>query len=87
MEFVSVRDFKARVSRYIRERKNVLVLRNGRPVGFFVPWKDGVADDHIRRAMLEMLGEQLRRERESRGISEEEVIADFEVFRKARLGC
>lgn len=81
-----MRDFKAGVSRFIREKKNVLVLRNGRPVGFFVPWNQSVADDHIRRATLEVLGEQLRRERESRGISEEEVMADFEAFRKDRGG-
>ena len=86
MEVLSVRDFKAQVTRLIREKRNVLVLRNGRPAGYFAPWDEACADEQMRRAALETLMAALAREREAKGISEEEVMADFEAFRKARRG-
>lgn len=86
MELLSVRDFKAQVTRLLREKRNVLVLRNGRPAGYFIPWDDACADEQLRRAALETLMAALAREREARGVSEEEVMADFETFRKARRG-
>ena len=83
MELMSVRDFKARVTQLIREGRSVLVLRKGRPAGYFVPWEDACADDQLRAAALKTLMVKLAREREEKGVTEEEVMADFEVFRKA----
>lgn len=84
MELLSVRDFKSRVTRLIREKKVVLVLKRGRPVGYFVPWDEACAGEPLKKAALETLMTALAKEREVKGISEEEVMADFDAFRKAR---
>lgn len=50
MELLSVRDFKFKVTRLVREKRSVLVLRNGKPAGYFLPWDDACADEKLRRA-------------------------------------
>ncbi|NPV81645.1 MAG: hypothetical protein HPY52_15515 [Firmicutes bacterium] len=84
MEFISVRDFKAQVTRLIREKRNVLVLKNGRPAGYFLPWDETMNDNHFRKAALETLMRAMQEERTRKGITEEEVLVDFEAFRKNR---
>lgn len=84
LEFISVRDFKAQATRIIREGRDVLIMRGGKPAGFFVPWDELKADSSFRRAALEVLMARLEQERTEKGVTEEEVMADFESFRKDR---
>ena len=86
MEVISVREFKANVSRLIRDKKSVLVMKNSAPVGFFVPWDAAEADGHFRAAALSTLMRAMERDRLEKGVTEEEVMADFEQFRKSRGG-
>ncbi len=86
VELLSVRDFKARVTRLVREKKSALVMRRGRPAGYFVPWDEACAEGPLKKAALETLMAVLAKEREAKGVSEEDVVADFEAFRKARRG-
>lgn len=84
MEFVSVRDFKAHTSEFIRKKEAVVVFRGSKPAGIFIPWEDISLDDEVRRAALKALAERIAGEREKKGITEEEVLEDFAAFRKDR---
>lgn len=84
MEFVTVRDFKTNASRLIRQNEAVLVFRNGKPAGVFIPWDDIKVEDEVRRAALKALTVKLDKERAEKGITEEEVLEDFANFRENR---
>lgn len=83
MLFVSIREFRDRATKLLRQKETVLVTRDGKPAGFFIPWDQPQMRDDIRKAVLEALGESLRRQREERGLTEEEVLDDFAAHRKA----
>jgi PHD/YefM family antitoxin component YafN of YafNO toxin-antitoxin module len=86
MEFASVREFKTHVSEFIRKKEAVMVFRSGKPAGVFVPWEDLNIEDDVRRAALKALAAKIAKEREKKGITEEEVLEDFATFRKDRRG-
>jgi hypothetical protein len=48
-ELLSVREFKSRVTRLIREKKVVLILKRGQPVGYFVPWDKACAEEPLNK--------------------------------------
>lgn len=87
MEFVSVRDFKANASKLMKTGKPVVVMRNSKPAGMFIPWEDLRTDDlneEIRRAALLSVTEKIAAEREAMKLTEEEVLDDFAAFRRDR---
>lgn len=86
MQFVTVRDFKAKATRLMRQSDVVMVFRKGKPAGVFIPWEDIGAEDEVRRAALKALAAKLAGERAEKGITEEEVLEDFAAFRKDRRG-
>lgn len=84
MRLVSVREFRDRATQLLRQKEPILVTRDGRPAGFFIPWEQPHIQDDIRKTVLEALAEGLRRQREQQGLTEEEVMDDFAASRKAR---
>ncbi|WP_205664713.1 hypothetical protein, partial [Ammonifex thiophilus] len=74
---------KSRVTKLIREKKVVLILKRGRPVGYFVPWDEACAGEPLKKAALETLMTALAKEREAKGVSEE-VVADAEREARAK---
>lgn len=86
MEFVTVRDFKTNATKLIRQNNVVMIFRKGKPAGVFVPWDDIKAEDEVRRAAIKALAAKIAAEMAEKGITEEEVLADFASFRKNRRG-
>lgn len=87
MEFVSVRDFKANASKLMKTGKPVVVMRNSKPAGMFIPWEDLRTDDlneEIRRVALLSVTEKIAAEREAMNLTEEEILDDFAAFRRDR---
>lgn len=86
MLFVTVREFRDKATQVLRQKEPVLVTRDGKPAGFFIPWEQSSMQDDIRKAVLEALAESLRAHRKKQDLTEEEVLDDFAAYRKARRG-
>ena len=84
MRVVTVRDFRDRASEMFRSDDVILVTREGRPAGFFLPWQAPDLPEDVRREVFLRLTEQIARQREARGVSEEEVLGDFTAKRGRR---
>jgi antitoxin (DNA-binding transcriptional repressor) of toxin-antitoxin stability system len=85
MKVAPVKEFKAHATQYLRGGEPVLITRRGKLVGFFVPVEEPSSLPwDLRRELLQTLTEQLRKKAEEKGLTEEEVLARFEEFRKAR---
>lgn len=77
MRVVTVRDFSDRASEMLRSDDVILVTREGRPAGFFLPWQAPEILDDVRREVVLRLTEQIAAQREETGVSEEDVVRDF----------
>jgi hypothetical protein len=84
MRIVNVRDFRDRASEMFRSEDIILVTREGRPAGFFLPWEPSTLPDNVRREVFLRLTEQIAEQRVARGVSEEEVLSDFAASRRSR---
>lgn len=84
MRVVTVRDFRDRASEMFRSDDVILVTRDGRPAGFFLPWDEPELPDDVRREVFLRLTAQIATSREARGVTEEEVLSDFTASRRRR---
>ena len=84
MRVVTVRDFRDRASEMFRSDDVILVTREGRPAGFFLPWQAPDLPEDVRRAVFLRLTEEIAAQREARGVSEEDVLGDFAAERRRR---
>jgi hypothetical protein len=62
----------------------ILVRREGRPVGFFLPGQAPEIPDDVRREVFLRVSEQVTAQREARGVAEEDVVRDFAAERRRR---
>jgi hypothetical protein len=86
MKVVTVRDFRDRATEMFRSEDVILVTRDGRPAGFFVPWSRPDLPVDLRREVFGAITDTIRAEREELGVTEEEVLADFAASRRRRGG-
>ncbi len=84
MRISSVREFRDRATRLLRSSDPILVTRRGRLAGVFLPWKDKTLPVDFRRELFSMLASEISRQLKKKGITEREVLQDFEQWRKAK---
>lgn len=84
MKVVTVRDFRDHASEMFRSEEVVLVTRDGKPAGFYVPWDKPDLPIDLKRELFTQLTDRIGAEREAAGVTEEEVLADFAEWRGAR---
>lgn len=84
MRVVTVRDFRDRASEMFRSDDVILVTREGRPAGFFLPWDAPEFPADVRREVFLRLSEQIAAQRKAAGVTEEEVLRDFAAGRRRR---
>jgi hypothetical protein len=84
MKVVTVRDFRDRASEMFRSDDVILVTREGRPAGFYLPWDAPDLPKDVRREVFLRLTEQIAEQREAQGVTEGEVLSDFATERRRR---
>ena len=84
MKIVTLRDFRDRATEMMRSPEIVLVTRDGRPAGFFVPWDRPDIPDHLRKGLYAELAERAHDHLHEKGVTEEEILADFAAARRSR---
>jgi hypothetical protein len=82
MKISSVREFRDHATTLLRSRDPILVTRRGRLAGVFFPWPEGTMPIELKREVFSVLSEQVRRQLGERGLSEDEIVTDFESWRK-----
>lgn len=84
MRITTVREFRDNATGLLRSKTPILVTRRGRLAGVFFPWPQESLPVEFKKELFSVLSAKLGRELKRRKISEEEVQADFESWRKAR---
>lgn len=88
MKTVNIRQAKANLSRYIDDKSTFIIMNGSKPAALMVPWAEIEDNEKIEEqfkwAAIESLATKIALERTEKGISEEEILNDFEEFRKNR---
>jgi hypothetical protein len=84
VKVVTLRDFRDRATEMMRSHEVLLVTRDGKPAGFFLPWDRPDVPDDVRTGIFAELSGRARLELEKKGVREEDVLADFKAARRSR---
>jgi hypothetical protein len=84
MKISTVREFRDGATGLLRSKDPVLVTRRGRLAGVFFPCPQETLPLELKREVFGMLSRVIARQIKRRGLSEGEVLADFERWRKER---
>jgi len=84
MRISTVREFRDKATGLLRSQDPVLVTRRGRLAGVFFPCPQATLPLELKQEVFGMLSAVIKRQIQRRGLSEREVLADFERWRKER---
>lgn len=84
MRISTVREFRDEATSLLRSKNPVLVTRRGRLAGVFFPCPQQTLPVELKREMFTILSTVIARQIKKRGLAEEDILADFERWRKER---
>jgi hypothetical protein len=81
MSIVGVREFRDEATAMFRSKEPIVVLRRGRIAGLFFPYPAETLPVEFKRELFVTLTDQISRRLRAAGLTEEEILEDFERFR------
>lgn len=84
MRISTVREFRDQATGLLRSKDPILVTRRGRVAGVFFPCPGQSIPLDLKREMFGLLSGALARQIKKRGLNAEDILADFERWRKER---
>jgi hypothetical protein len=84
MKTATVREFRDRATKLLREEEPIIVTRHGKIVGFFLPAIGAALPLEIKKDLFYTLTSEIRATMKEHRVTEGAVLADFEKTRKAR---
>ena len=84
MRISTVREFRDNATGLLRSKAPFLVTRRGRLAGVFFPWPESTLPIEFKKELFSVLSSEVSREVRKRRITEDEVLADFDSWRKGR---
>jgi hypothetical protein len=78
----TVREFRDKATGLMRSKDPILVTRRGRLAGIFFPRPEATLPLELRRELFALLSSEVARQLKKRGTDEEEIVADFQRWRK-----
>ena len=85
MKVAALREVEAGVPALLDGAEPILVTRQGKISGLYVPLEDpSQIPQDLRRDLISAVGRYLSGVLEEKGVSEEEILEDFDAFRRRR---
>ena len=84
MKISTVREFRDNASGLLRSKDPILVTRRGRLAGVFFPRPETTLPMELKRELFAMLSAEVARQIKKRGLKEEEILTNFESWRRTR---
>lgn len=85
MRLATVKEFRDKATAMLHSTDPILITRHGKAAGLYIPLED--VDSlplELRKELQTAIAESVRRSLEAKGITEEEILEDFERFRTAQ---
>lgn len=84
MKLMTVKEFRDKATKALKTKEPLIIMRRGEVAGIFFPVPLDTIPFELKKDLFLTLTESIRKRLEVKGIKEEEVLDDFEEFRKAR---
>ena len=85
MRVAGIRELRANSAALFGSGEPILVTRHGKVSGVYVPLDDpDRLPDDLRRELVTVLGRQLAKVLERKGVTEREIAEDFHAYRQRR---
>jgi len=85
MKTTSIRDFRSRMAELMDGDEPVLVTRHGKQAAILYPLRDPKKIPiEIRRKLFLEITNEIGKQLDARGVTDEEIERDFAVFKKRR---
>jgi PHD/YefM family antitoxin component YafN of YafNO toxin-antitoxin module len=85
MKLTTVKEFRDHATKFLRSRDPVLITRRGKPAGIYVSLqKEEDLPLEFRKELMLALAGQVRKSLQDHGLTEKDVLDDFETSREAR---
>jgi PHD/YefM family antitoxin component YafN of YafNO toxin-antitoxin module len=82
---VGIREFREKLANYVLEADEPLAItRHGDTVGYYIPARR--KRNEAERAALRQAATRLQKALAAEGISEEEIVGDFKLWRRGERG-
>jgi len=82
MKISTVRQFRDNATGYLRSKDPVLVTRRGRLAGVFFSRPESSLPIELKRELFSVLSSEVARKIKKRSLKEEDIVAEFESWRK-----
>ena len=83
MKISTVREFRDNATGYLRSKDPILVTRRGRLAGVFFPRPEASLPIEFKRELFAALSSDVARQLRKRGLKEDDIVSDFETWRKS----
>jgi hypothetical protein len=85
MKTASIREFRSQLPSLAKQGDVVLVTNHGKMMGCFLPMKEtSDLPVEFKKEFVQSMGKRIARELADKGVSEKDVLDDFEAFKKNR---
>ena len=82
MKTATVRQFRDCATSFLKQEEPIIVTRRGKIVGSFLPALGETLPLEIKKELFATLTDEIRTAMKERGLTEDDVLADFEKTRK-----
>jgi hypothetical protein len=82
MKISTVREFRDNATGYLRSKDPILVTRRGRLAGVFFPRPEASLPIEFKRELFAALSSEVARQLRRRGIKEDDIVSDFQSWRR-----
>lgn len=87
MKLASIRSFRSGITSYTRKGDMVIITKNGKMVGCFLPIQGAQEIPvELKREFATTLGGRIASELFKKKVQEKEILNDFQEFKKTRRG-
>lgn len=84
IQSVGIREFRAHLHKYMQQKQSTIAITShGEPIGYFIPAK--AAPEQRDMATLQEAARQLSALLKAKGVSEDDIVADFQHARQHDL--
>lgn len=84
MKIFSVTEFRDKATKALKSREPVLIMRRGEVAGIYFPTPLEAVPFEFRKDIFLSLTNAIKKDLARKGVKEDEVLEDFEQFRKTR---
>jgi len=84
MKLMTVKEFRDQATKALKSKEPLIIMRRGEVAGIFFPVPLEAIPFEFKKDLFVTLTDSIKKRLESKGVKEEEILEDFEKFRKAR---